>query len=573
MWFRNMKVKAKFSFGFSIISALLLTVGIIGFIDLAIVNTSSDKLYFDAYLGMANMRQAEILLNNDQLILYKMSLEANQEQVDSLLAELDENWDKIQEVLKAYEEVLVEEEDRAAFTEVQNISEAYIQSRTEIIEKYRQGNLDEAINLLNGKYGESVASFMAVLENCSVWNDSHAAKVNARIDKADRNGSIQIISVSLVALIFATGIAAALGTGILKPIEEIKVLSEHVAAKDLTYRIPKKYLERKDEMGTLANDIVQMRENMRQTVMEIKQESEALDIQIQSANVTLGSINRELVDTSEATQKLSAGMEETSASAEYVLDVSNEMEESMGMLAQKADSGYTMAEEIHERAVTLNRNIMDSRNKANKVFGEIKEGLDQALEDSKAVEEISQLAEAILEITSQTNLLALNASIEAARAGESGRGFAVVAGEIGSLAENSENTVSKIQVITKKVNSAVSNLTMRSNDLLNYVATDIMDDYEKMLKATNSYNKDADYMSGMTQDFNGASKQLLTSTQGIIHSIHEISAATQNGAGETSNMAGLSADISGESHGLVQNMKEVEVSSQKLSSITKQFSL
>ncbi|EPY2277843.1 methyl-accepting chemotaxis protein [Clostridium sporogenes] len=69
---------------------------------------------------------------------------------------------------------------------------------------------------------------------------------------------------------------------------------------------------------------------------------------------------------------------------------------------------------------------------------EINKGkLSKAIEDTRFVDEINKLLEAILDITDQTNLLALNAVIEAARAGEAGKGFAVVA-------EESSNTAGQI---------------------------------------------------------------------------------------------------------------------------------
>jgi hypothetical protein len=66
---------------------------------------------------------------------------------------------------------------------------------------------------------------------------------------------------------------------------------------------------------------------------------------------------------------------------------------------------------------------------------------DQVSVKSKDIKEIVNV---ISDIADQTNLLALNAAIEAARAKENGKGFAVVADEIRILAENIQNSLSKI---------------------------------------------------------------------------------------------------------------------------------
>ena len=128
------------------------------------------------------------------------------------------------------------------------------------------------------------------------------------------------------------------------------------------------------------------------------------------------------------------------------------------------------AVEINKRAVGLKNDFEQAEKNAKQVRLQVQEKLEKAIEESKAVEEINELANSILSIASQTNLLALNASIEAARAGEAGKGFAVVAGEIGKLADQSTQTVNQMQKINQQVFNAVANLSDNAKELIGFVS-------------------------------------------------------------------------------------------------------
>lgn len=71
----------------------------------------------------------------------------------------------------------------------------------------------------------------------------------------------------------------------------------------------------------------------------------------------------------------------------------------------------------------------------------------QVYATNDSVQSIKEAIAIIRSIAEETNLLSLNASIEAARAGEHGRGFAVVASEIQQLAEQSNESSSRIEEI------------------------------------------------------------------------------------------------------------------------------
>lgn len=77
------------------------------------------------------------------------------------------------------------------------------------------------------------------------------------------------------------------------------------------------------------------------------------------------------------------------------------------------------------------------------------------------LEEFSDIADSLTDISKHTNILALNAAIEAARAGEAGKGFAVVAGEVQKLAENSNVESNKIKPYSERIQTFFDEITVK----------------------------------------------------------------------------------------------------------------
>ena len=178
--------------------------------------------------------------------------------------------------------------------------------------------------------------------------------------------------------------------------------------------------------------------------------------------------------------------------------------------------------------------------------------LEEAIENSKSVNQVNKLTKDIVEISSTTNLIALNASIEAVRAGEAGKGFAVVAAEIKSLASSCSETAGRIQEVNQVVTNAVHNLSKHSQDMADYLSGTILTEFQEFIRSGRQYKEDADYVKEVIDAFNSRTDRLRNSMTEIADSIESITKAIDDGAAgingvadSTKSLVGDMADITG----------------------------
>ena len=363
--------------------------------------------------------------------------------------------------------------------------------------------------------------------------DESIAQLNATYQSSSIVLCGGIIGFFLIVVVVGFMISRSFTTALDKLLKKVEFLANH----DFTQPVEAELLERKDDFGILANTIERMRVDTQQLVGRVQDHSGELDEIVVTIKKNVEVLNGDIEDVSATTEELAASMEETAASSEEISTMSQNINSATKNIADQAEEGANEVQHIHERAEKIKTDTVKTKTHLNEVQTEIGRNLSQALEDAKVVSEIDALAESIMDITSQTNLLALNASIEAARAGEAGKGFAVVADEIRDLAEQSRTTVSHIQDVTGNVAAAVHKLANDSEQLMNFVATDVSESFDDFEKMADSYNEDASYLDKLISSFSTTSQELLTSIEKVKDAIEGISETSGEGASGTTNIA------------------------------------
>lgn len=354
----------------------------------------------------------------------------------------------------------------------------------------------------------------------------------------------------LIMAIIACFVASLLGYALVsrfitKPLHSIIKLLNKTSKLDLEKDASiKDHMKRKDEIGDIANSTYDLRKAMRNIITVLSEVSKNTEINAQKIKEMLQEIANGNNETVATTEELLAGTEQTSAIAEGVSNSAVKILENIDEVKNKAEEGFNYSEGIKQRAEQIKENGLKSKKNADKVYSGVRTNMENAIEDSNAVYEINELAQAILRVTEQTNLLALNAAIEAARAGEAGRGFAVVAEEIRKLADESSSTVNKIQDIVKRVNDAVINLAKSSNEILEFVDNDVSKDYESIITIGESYNNDAEDIRNIMEDFKDIVENLRYSAKEIKDSIAEVATTVTEGAKGSEIIAGKAEEVS-----------------------------
>ncbi|CAH0351941.1 methyl-accepting chemotaxis protein [Aquabacterium sp. CECT 9606] len=433
MNFSNMTVRAKLSWAFGGLAALVLLVTILSLKGLSdadhrfthYVNGVSARANTAANLAGAIDRRA-IAARNLVLVTKSSDLDAEKIRVNKAHEDAQR---ALAQLNKMAEMPDVSDKARSLISEISRIEGAYGPVALAIVDLALHGKKEDAIVKMNDECRPLLAALVKASSDYQEYTEGRAAEMTALAAQEYATQrhilmvacAVAFISASLAGVVIGRSITRALGA---EP-AELGAAAQQVASGDL-FEING---AANAPAGSVFVCLAAMQGRLSEVVSQVRQASDS--IATGAAEIATGN-----ADLSQRTEEQASNLQQTAASME-------QLTATVKTNAETARQATELAGAASAAAV-----------QGGLVVGRVVDTMNDISASSKKVVDIIGVIDGI---AFQTNILALNAAVEAARAGEQGRGFAVVASEVRSLAQRSAAAAKEIKgLITDSVEKVVA---------------------------------------------------------------------------------------------------------------------
>ncbi len=467
--FKNLKVRSKLFFSYCIILIFYIIAIIASSIGLGSVFTGLENFYNVPYPMVGAARETLAITRQIQLDVFRAASSAGDPAaLQNIMAEIDKASATMSDAFTELEDSF--EGDSSLLQSVQTAHEQTKTKRAEALEYISNGDLQGAIEIINGEYAEAANNLDTVLQEVIDTSQKTADEYYTSGQKTKQICTIILYSLGIVSVILTIILAIRNIKAITHPIAEIEDAVKAMAKGDMHSKVT---YQSKDELGVLAENLRFVLKTLSEYISHICSRMDSLatgDLTVEmdmeylgdfasirhSGNKIIASLNDTLGQLHEASSQVASGSDQVSSGAQALSQGATEQASSVQELVATLNELSNQVNQTAKNSRDVNDLIAATGAEVNNSNNKMSAMMNAMTKINSSSSEIEKIIKTIEDISFQTNILALNAAVEAARAGEAGKGFAVVADEVRSLASKSAAAAKDTTELIKNSLVAVS---------------------------------------------------------------------------------------------------------------------
>ncbi|MUG72012.1 methyl-accepting chemotaxis protein [Paenibacillus validus] len=458
-WFHNLKIPVKFVVCFIAFLIILIVANIGSLRNTQTIHSNLVDIYENNLSMVEQLNELSGSIHRINTAVGSYLLVTDADSRKKQLEKVDLETKSVTEKLGALDNGSLTQGEKDELQLLSSLWESFQPTVNNVFQLVNQNQMEQAKSMFDKQLLAKEEGIEEIFQELLKTNQQQAeSKYLSSIDKHNQVKRSTLI-LMVVSLVIFSVMGLVLTYSIVLPIRQLLKAFKRVEEGDLSQPVE---IQRRDELGLLANGFEIMRESVASIVSQTKQTVGTLShvsdgireyalTTAQSSQEIYGGLERAADHSREQKEKvhedvvvikeMSAGLKQMAASIDEVSNLSSDME----MLSNQ---GQTSVKGTLEKMQLIEQKSRETESK-----------IEQLADRSK---EIDTVIATIKNIAEETNLLALNASIEAARAGEAGSGFAVVAHEVRKLAEHSRSAADHVRSVVTYIQEDTGSLLQSS---------------------------------------------------------------------------------------------------------------
>ena len=478
----NIKLSTRLFMAFGLVILLFSAVGVYGLLQMNKLSALTDDMYDHPLQVTKAMLIADHQITAMHRDMNDLLLTSDAEEIATIVAQIDALETSTYQQFDIAEQGVLGAEGLALVSATRQHFADWKPVRDGVIELKVDGESEAAIALADQTIASQVALIGTSMEPLKTFVDAQALEMLGD-SQTTRSTAITVSAVAISATIAASVLVAfVLIRTVTGPLSCGIKMIQAMAIGDVSSRLA---MDRKDEIGTLANAMDQLADStaaMADAADRVAAGDLGVTVDIRSEDDILGKAFSQVVETlRRSTSDLNLAVGQLSSSATQILAASSEVASGTAQTSTSINETTATVEQVRQAAQLSSQKAQDVSENSRRVaevsisgqraVEETSIGMDGIREQMSTIagtvvrlseqsQSIGGIIASVNDLADQSNLLAVNATIEAAKAGEQGRGFAVVAQEIKSLAEQSKEATAQIRDILSDVQKATSAAVM-----------------------------------------------------------------------------------------------------------------